>query len=133
MHEFYNQENDISREFNDLPDYIKYSNYRQTDFLVKILGELGYDVVDKEENGTAIESFDDDVIEYLAKREHNAWYKLRINLGWKYGDKKDDELKTNPNLVLWEDLDDSTKLSNKHTFENLPKLCDSVGLKIVKE
>ncbi len=132
MHDFYNQENDISGEFNDLPDYIKYSNYKQTDFLVKILGELGYDVVDKEENGIAIESFDDDVIEYLAKREHNGWYKLRINLGWKYGDKKDDELKTNPNLVLWDDLDDSTKLSNKHTFENLPKLCDSVGLKIVK-
>ena len=131
MHEFYEDGNDVE-EFDDLPEYIKYSNYKQTDFLVKILGEQGYDVVPKESKGTPISSFDEDDLDYLAEREHNAWYKLRINSGWKYGDVKDEELLTNPNLVQWEELNDSTKISNKKTFENLPKLCEEVGLKIVK-
>ncbi len=131
MHEFYNEDNDVG-DFDELPEYIKYSNYRQADFLVKILGELGYDVVSQENNGKSIDGFSEDDLDYLAEREHNGWYKLKINLGWKYGDVKDDELKINPNLVYWDDLDDEVKLSNKNTFENLPKLCRDVGLKIVK-
>ena len=131
MHEFYAETNDVAN-FEDLPEYIKYSNYKQTDFLVKILGELGYNVVPKESKGDPVRSFDDDVLEYLAEREHNAWYKVKVNLGWKWGDEKDAEEKTNPNLVEWEELDDGTKISNKRTFENLPNLCDEVGLKIVK-
>ncbi|WP_406534768.1 RyR domain-containing protein [Methanobrevibacter sp.] len=132
MHDFYNEENNISGDFADLPDYIKYSNYKQTDFLVKMLEELGYNVVSKESGGTAIDSFNDDVVDYLAKREHAGWCKVRFDLGWKHGDKRDDKLKINPNLVSWGELDDSIKLANKHTFENLPRLCDEVGLKIVK-
>ena len=74
------------------------------------LVEQGYDVVPKESKGTPISSFDEDDLDYLAEREHNAWYKLRINSGWKYGEVKDENLLTNPNLVQWEDLNDSTKI-----------------------
>ena len=128
MHKFYSNEDD----FDELPDYIKYSNYKQADFLVKILAELGYDVVDVESPGVAIPSFDEDSIEYLAQREHNAWYKLKVNLGWKYDSVKDEDAKTNPNLVEWDELDYDAQESNKNTFRNLATLCDNVGLKIVK-
>lgn len=131
MHQFYSQDNDTV-EFNELPDYIKYSNYKQTGFLVKILSELGYDVVDIEKPGHSIISFDEDSIEYLARREHNEWFKYKINLGWKYGTVRDDEMKINPNLLEWEDLEYDKRESNKHTFRNLPKLCENVGLKIIK-
>ena len=115
-----------------MPDYIKYSNYKQADFLVKILAELGYGVVDIEAPGEAIESFDEDALEYLAEREHNAWYKLKVNLGWKYDSARDDEKKLNPNLVEWKSLDFNKKEFNKRTFTNLPKMCEHVDLKIVK-
>ncbi len=131
MHKFYAEENNAG-EFEDLPDYIKYSNYKQADFLVKILAELGYDVVDVESPGTAIESFDEDSLEYLAEREHTAWYKLKVNLGWKYGPVRDDEMKMNPNLVEWDMLDIRKKDANKRTFRNLPQMCKNVDLKIVK-
>lgn len=131
MHKFYAEENNAG-EFEDLPDYIKYSNYKQADFLVKILAELGYDVVDVESPGTAVESFDEDSLEYLAEREHTAWYKLKVNLGWKYGSVRDDEMKMNPNLVEWDMLDIRKKDANKRTFRNLPQMCKNVDLKIVK-
>lgn len=108
MHKFYSKYNKEAGHFDDLPEYIKYSNYKQTDFLVKIVSELGYDMVDIESAGDAITSFDEDSIEYLAQREHNAWYKLKVNLGWKYDSFKDEDAKTNPNLVEWDALDYET-------------------------
>ena len=41
-------------------------------------------------------------------------------------------MKINPNLIEWDLLDDDIKESNRTTFRNLPKLCDKVDLKIVK-
>lgn len=131
MHKLYSQENDAV-EFDKLPNYIKYSNYKQTDYLVKILAELGYDMVDIEEPGVAISAFDNDSLKYLAQREHEGWCKLKINMGWKYGPVRDDDMKTNPNLVDWDDLEYAKKDANIHTFRNLPDLCRNVGLKIVK-
>ncbi|AWX31711.1 RyR domain-containing protein [Methanosphaera sp. BMS] len=131
MHEFYNKTHD-AKGFEELPEYIKYSNYRQADFLVKMLGELHYKIVSKDTDGETVDKFDDEVLEYLARREHDAWYKLRINLGWKYGKKRDDNLKTNPNLVPWKELDDKHKNTNKNTFSHLPQMCDEIGLKIIK-
>ncbi|MBQ6219652.1 MAG: hypothetical protein IJJ47_07975 [Methanosphaera sp.] len=131
MHEFYNKSSKAG-DFDKLPEYIKYSNYKQADFLVKILGELKYDVVSKDSKGEVVEELDEDVLEYMGKREHEAWCKLRINLGWKYGKERNDELKINPNLVPWDELPDSHKTLNKTTFKNLPGLCDEVGLMIIK-
>lgn len=132
MHKFYQSKEEGTKDFEDLPEYIKYSNYKQADFLVKILTELGYSVVDIDAPGEAIESFDEDSLEYLAEREHNAWYKLKVNVGWKYGAVRDDDMKINPNMVEWNALDVSKKDSNKRTFRNLPQMCKNVDLKIVK-
>ena len=132
MHKFYQAGQKGTEDFEDLPDYIKYSNYKQADFLVKILTELGYSVVDVEAPGEPVGSFSEDALEYLAKREHNAWYKLKVNLGWKYGPDRDEKSKLNPNLVDWKDLDSNNKENNKRTFRNLPEMCKNVDLKIVK-
>ena len=127
MHSFYG-----GGDFDNLPDYIKFSNYKQTEILVKILSELGYDVVDLNSKGNAVLSFNEDEIEFLAKREHMEWCKVKFNLGWRYDSVKDDEAMTNPNLVDWDELDYEIQEMNKNTFRNLPRLCQNVGLKIVK-
>lgn len=132
MHKFYQSTESNTADFEKLPDYIKYSNYKQADFLVKILAELDYDVVDVESPGESVDYFDEDSLEYLAKREHNAWYKLKVNLGWKYGPVRDEEKKLNPNLLDWDALSAKTKYNNKRTFRNLPQMCKNVDLKIVK-
>ncbi|WP_407375887.1 RyR domain-containing protein [Methanobrevibacter sp.] len=132
MHEFYQSKEKGTKDFDELPEYIKYSNYKQADFLVKILAELGYDVVDVSAPGKAVELFDEEVVEYLAEREHNAWYKLNVNLGWKYGSVRDEKLKINPNLVEWKLLKPKKKNINRRTFRNLPQMCKNVDLKIVK-
>ena len=59
----------------------------------------------------AVEGFDPDSIDYFAEREHEAWYKLKVNLGWTYG--TDGKEKTSPNLVSWDKLDEDIKRNNK--------------------
>lgn len=128
MHNFY--QSDVA--FEDLPDYVKYSNYKQADYLIRILSLMGYSVVDADAPGEAVLSFDPDTIDFFAQREHEAWCKLKFNLGWKYGSVKDEISKTNPNLVDWKALSFENKEANKNTFRSLPELCKNVDLKIVK-
>ena len=123
---------DKDTAFEDLPDYIKYTNYKQADYLIRILSLRGYSIVDIDSPGEAVTGFDPDSIEYFAEREHEAWYKLKVNLGWTYGSVRDDISKTNPNLVEWNALDFENKEDNRNTFKNLPDLCKNVDLKIVK-
>jgi hypothetical protein len=128
-HNFYG-ENEKVESFDDLPYYVKFSNFRQTDVLIRALGELGFNIVSVDDPSEAITMFNEDQIEYLAKRDHAEWYNNKMNLGWVWGPEKTD--KTNPNLVEWDALSDDVKILNLKTFEYLPKLCDNVGLKIVK-
>jgi len=132
MHKFYQSGIADVEDFEDLPEDVKILNYTQADVLVKILAELGYDVVDKDLPGNPILSFSEDELEFLAKREHSEWYKHKVNLGWKSGPVRDDAKKINPNIVEWNALNSIQKDSNKNTFKNLPQLCDNVDLKIVK-
>ena len=128
MHDSYQQ--DVA--FDDLPEYVKYTNYKQADYLIKILSLMGYSVVDADSSGEAITGFDYDTLDYFAEREHEAWCKLKFNLGWRYGPVKDEISKTNPNLVEWDVLDFDNKEANRNTFNNLPEMCRKVDLKIVK-
>ena len=140
MHKYYLKEkgekfdeNATSKElFDKLEDHIQYSNYKQANFIVKILNERGYELVDIDDEREAIKKFDNKDLEYFAKREHKAWYKLRVNLGWTYG--TEGEEKTSPNLVSWDNLDDKIKEDNKQTFKNLPEMCaePKIDLKIIK-
>ena len=117
--------------FEELDESTKYSNYKQTTFLVKILAENNYKIVSKEIKGNPVTEFTDDEVEYFAEREHNAWYRRKVNLGWNRGP-RDIKNKTNPNIAPWDELDFDTKEANMSTFIRLPEACEKVGLKIIK-
>ena len=122
------------KRFDELDDHVKYSNYRQADFIVKILNEMKYDIVPESDSGKAIEKFSEEEIEYFAEREHYGWCMLKYELGWTYAEELDDKKLTSPNLVKWDDLHVTLQTNNKETFRNLPKMCadPNVGLKIVR-
>ena len=119
--------------FEDLPKDIKYINYILINNLIKSLYELGYEVVDVEYAGEAVVLLDVDVVEYLAKRDHDKWCIINYALGWQYGANYDDELKINPNLVRWYDLNLKSREINIDSIRQLPKMCKKVDLKIVKK
>lgn len=72
-----------------------------------------------------------DKIEELAKMEHGRWVVERTLLGWRLGETRDNDKKTRPQLIPWEDLPDIEKKKDLNTVENIPVFLRACGLKIV--
>lgn len=74
-----------------------------------------------------------DLTEKIAKQVHEIWALGRVNEGWSYGEKRDDNLKTTPCLVPYEELPDSEKSYDRSTALGTIKLIKALGYRIEKE
>lgn len=74
-----------------------------------------------------------ELADLISKNVHEVWAENRIKEGWKYGEKRDDKLKTNPCLIPYEQLSDEEKAYDRNTaFETL-KLITKLGYKLEKK
>ena len=62
-----------------------------------------------------------DLREKLAKNVHDAWAEQRLREGWKYGEKRDDDLKTHPSLIPYNELPECEKEYDRITVDNTLK------------
>ena len=137
-HELYNQKQ-LERfpdrplsypSFADLPDSIKYSNLRQARSIVKKIDLIGWKIRPIEDEGNQIKFLPEEVVEILARIEHEDWVRERIENGWVFGKNKDVEKKKTPYLVPYESLDETIKERDRDTIRNIPALVKMVGLAI---
>ena len=70
--------------------------------------------------------------EAMARNVHEVWAVGRIKEGWKYGEVRDDEKKTHPCLVSYEDLPDSEREYDRQTAIQTLKLIKKLGYQITK-
>ena len=70
--------------------------------------------------------------EQLGENSHDVWAKGRINEGWTYGKKRDDENKKHPCLVPYNELPDSEKEYDRNAALETLKLLTLLGYKIRK-
>lgn len=73
-----------------------------------------------------------DLTEKIAENVHNVWAKNRINEGWKYGKKRDEEKKETPCLVPYSELPETEKDYDRNTALETLKVIISLGYKIEK-
>jgi len=73
-----------------------------------------------------------DMIEFVAKNVHEVWAKNRIDQGWQYGEKRNDDLKLHPGLVPYELLPEEEKNYDRSTAKATIKTILKMGLKITK-
>ena len=59
-------------------------------------------------------------MEAIAENTHDIWARQRMDEGWQYGEKRDDDLKLHPDLVPFSDLTDS---DNESINLKTVKLC----------
>ena len=74
-----------------------------------------------------------ELVEAMAKNVHDIWAKNRMEQGWTYGSKRDDEKKQTPCMVEYEELPESEKLYDRETSMETLKFIVKMGFKIVKE
>ena len=72
------------------------------------------------------------LVEQMAKNVHEVWAAGRIADGWTYGEKRDDEKKTHPCLLPYEQLPDSEKEYDRNTAVGTLKFIISQGFRINK-
>jgi ryanodine receptor 2 len=72
------------------------------------------------------------LVEHMSKNVHEVWSETRIQQGWTYGEQRNDELKTHPCLVPYEELPESEKEYDRNTSIGTLKLIMKLGFKITK-
>ena len=70
------------------------------------------------------------LVEQMSKNVHDVWAGTRIKQGWTYGEQRNDELKTHPCLVPYEELPEEEKEYDRNTSISTLKLIMKLGFKI---
>ena len=70
------------------------------------------------------------LIEIIAKNVHETWAHKRFAEGWTYGCKRNDDLKTHPCLVPYDQLPDEEKEYDRNTVLNTLRTIISLGFTI---
>lgn len=73
------------------------------------------------------------LVEEMSKNVHDVWAETRIQQGWTYGEQRNDELKTHPCLVPYEELPESEKAYDRNSSIGTLKLIMKLGFTISKQ
>ena len=71
------------------------------------------------------------LVEQMSKNVHDVWAETRIAQGWTYGKQRNDELKTHPCLIPYEELPESEKEYERNTVQETLRLIMKLGFEIV--
>lgn len=70
--------------------------------------------------------------EQLARNIHEVWAQSRVSQGWKYGPNRNDDLKTHPSIIPYEQLSEQEKQYDRDTALSAIKFIVNEGFKITK-
>ena len=70
------------------------------------------------------------LVEQMSKNVHEVWAETRIRQGWTYGEQRNDELKTHPCLVPYEELPEDERDYDRNTCVSTLKIIMKLGFKI---
>ena len=70
------------------------------------------------------------LVEQMSKNVHEVWAETRVKQGWTYGEQRNDELKTHPCLIPYEELPEQEKQYDRNTAIGTLKLIMKLGFKI---
>lgn len=73
-----------------------------------------------------------ELVERLAENNHNHWARKRIDEGWHYGIKRDDDAKEHPDLVPYDQLPESEKEYDRKTVIEVLKAIIALGYEVRK-
>jgi serine phosphatase RsbU (regulator of sigma subunit) len=115
-------------EFDDLPEEIKFSNIDNAYHIATKLLAIGYRIKPVKEGFESITlHLNQAEIEAMAKIEHDRWsWDKRLN-GWIFGNIKDNQKKTHPGLIPYEDLNESEKEKDRELVRLIPALLQDIG------
>ena len=70
------------------------------------------------------------LIEKLAANVHDVWAKKRVEDGWRHGTSRNDQIKTHPSLVPYDELPESEKDYDRVMVEQVIMAAVALGYRI---
>jgi hypothetical protein len=74
----------------------------------------------------------EELVERLAKNNHDHWARKRFDEGWRYGAKRNDNDKEHPDLVPYDRLPESEKEYDRKTVVEVLKTIMALGYEVKK-
>ena len=111
------------------------SNRQQADHIPIKLRAIGCRAVAETVVAPAVAAFDLEAVELLARMEHDRWNAEKWLSGWTAapGDKeKDEERRTSPSMVSWEELGDGIRQYDRDAVKLIPELFRGTGMKVCR-
>jgi predicted ThiF/HesA family dinucleotide-utilizing enzyme len=133
LHEVYrtNAESDSTQQtWDQLTDAVKDANRRQTARLHHLLNGVGYRIYPLQDWDADKRTFSKTEIEKMACLEHDLWRQAKEADGWIYGEQRDENKHTHPDLVSWDDLPQEEREKNLAVVRQMPALLARVGFQI---
>ncbi|WP_083213254.1 NAD-binding protein [Mycobacterium malmoense] len=118
-------------QWSKLDESFKASNRGQARHIAVKLNEIGYQIVPLCNWGAMDFTFTPEEVDKLAEMEHDRWWEERRADRWKWGEKRNDELRENPYMVNWHELPAEIAEWDRVFVRAIPSLLASVGLQVV--
>jgi hypothetical protein len=74
----------------------------------------------------------EELVERLAENNHDIWAQKRIDEGWRYGRRRNDDAKEHPDLMPYDQLPESEKEYDKTTVVEVLKTIVAFGYELRK-
>jgi len=123
------ERNESMRPWEELPDYLRLSNFAQASHLGAKLSRI-HCVITPESDPSHDFAFTDAEIGELAEMEHVRWALERRALGYVRGPERDDQ--HHPDLVDWEQLSDRAKDKDRDAVRGIPATLELAGFQILR-
>ena len=109
-------------------------NIRQADHINVKLNAINCRITPWRDYGAENYSFATEEFEILGHLKHRRWCEEKEREGWKWAQKRDDNLKLHPDLIRWEDsrLSETARDKDREAVLLIPKLRAHAGFRIEK-
>ncbi|MBN1618231.1 NAD-binding protein [Candidatus Dojkabacteria bacterium] len=117
-----------------LPEDLKEMNRKQADDIISKLSLVSCEVVPWYSLGGDKFMFSSEELEILSRNEHERWCKQKIEMGWTYGNIRDENKKIHPSIISWDDprLSEMDKQKDINSVKLIPKYLALAGFQIIR-
>jgi hypothetical protein len=133
LHESYRTGSEFAstrQSWEQLPEALKDANRQQASRIHQLLKATGYRISPLQNWDADKLMFDETEIEKMAYLEHNLWRQAKEADGWIYGEQRDENKRTHPDLVSWDDLPEGEREKNLTVVRQIPALLARIGFQI---
>jgi hypothetical protein len=125
------------RDYNYLPTHIKKENVAAVLRIPGILEAAGYSITDnpsENHNGQFEEELSKkpELLEKLARIEHEGWSRFKTDNGWKNNKKRNDDKRLHNCIVPFDQLSDKDQNKDKDSVLRIPDVLGKAGLFVKK-